>query len=212
MVGIAKGLWSIEVPDHALRRLLERAPGVDIDATLLSHRAALRARPDDNEIAAAMVDPDMSFLLPAGPGVFVCVFRVGDDVNVGLMVHLSPILGCTAISFTTAKYRWSRAGRALGWATDSSCPHRYAACPGWEQAGRNPGVDTRGIRAGWPDGYGTPTRISARHSLIPAPTGTVSPISCRSCGRWRRCCSTGPPHGSASSWRPTPARPRPPSR
>jgi hypothetical protein len=89
MMGVAKGLWSIEVPDHALRRLLERAPGVDIDATLLAaHRAALRARLDDDEIAAAMVDPDMSFLLPAGPGVFVCGFRVGDDVNVGLMVYL----------------------------------------------------------------------------------------------------------------------------
>ena len=147
-----------------------------------AHRAALRARLDDNEIAAAMVDPDMSFLLPAGPGVFVCVFRVGDDVNVGLMVHLFAHTWLHRDQLYDSQVPLLvEGGEGARLGDDCSCPHRYAACPG--SASRS--------RSG--SGYQGHSRWLARrlrnaypHQRAPladpAPTGTVSPISCRTVG------------------------------
>ena len=84
-----KGQWTLEVPDHALRRLIVRAPGVDIGATLMTaHHAVLRARDDNEQLFPAAVDPDKSFLVPAGDGVFVCGLVLGEDVKFGTAAHV----------------------------------------------------------------------------------------------------------------------------
>lgn len=88
-VGRVTGKWSLEVPDHALLRLLQRSPGVDIGAVLWSaHAAALRARVDNEQLYPALADPARTFLLPAGDGVFVCGVIIGEDIKVGLSCHL----------------------------------------------------------------------------------------------------------------------------
>jgi hypothetical protein len=82
-VGKADGLWSIEVTEHALGRLLQRAPGCNIDAVLLAaHRAALRTAEADVPPCEADAPPP-GFLLPAGPGAFVCQLRAGPDISLG---------------------------------------------------------------------------------------------------------------------------------
>jgi hypothetical protein len=79
--GIADGLWSLEVPDHALGRLLERFPAASLAAILLeAHQHLLRLRvealmPDQT------CDPRRAFWVPAGPGAFVCILRHGFDVS-----------------------------------------------------------------------------------------------------------------------------------
>ena len=89
--GVAAGLWSLEIPDHALGRLLDRSPReLDLGAVLMhAHHAALRARLDDTEIRAALASR-RAFLLPAGAGAFRCEFRCGADVSQGeaISAHL----------------------------------------------------------------------------------------------------------------------------
>jgi hypothetical protein len=63
--GIAgPGIWTIEVQDHALGRLLQRDPGADIDAVLWgAHQTALNMHIDK--------PVDTNFWLPTGNGGFV---------------------------------------------------------------------------------------------------------------------------------------------
>jgi hypothetical protein len=59
------GVWTLEVQDHALGRLLQRDPGADIDAVLwAAHTAALAVNLESFPV-------DTSFFLPAGNGGFL---------------------------------------------------------------------------------------------------------------------------------------------
>lgn len=88
-VGLAEGLWSLELQDHALGRLIERnAGGSDLtDCILQAHRALLR-------ISATLVvehyKAERDLVLPAGPGAFICTIRFGNDMmqNDETMLHL----------------------------------------------------------------------------------------------------------------------------
>jgi hypothetical protein len=90
--GIRTGLWTLEVPDHALGRLLDRSPGADLDEVLFdAHHAALSARLDDDQVRAALDDRHArSFMLPAGDGVFRCEIIRAEDASqdLALQVHL----------------------------------------------------------------------------------------------------------------------------
>jgi hypothetical protein len=91
--GLWHGLWTIEVPDHALGRMLQRAPDQDLDAALLAaHRAVLQTR-----WCATFTDPRHRFLVPAGPGAFMCSMQFGADPSAGLdpiaLVHAHTWLG-----------------------------------------------------------------------------------------------------------------------
>jgi hypothetical protein len=67
----AMGLWSLEVPDHAVGRLLQRDRHADINAVLgEAHRALLRIR--SRRVHAHFQNPARRFFLPAGNGVLVC--------------------------------------------------------------------------------------------------------------------------------------------
>jgi hypothetical protein len=80
MIGKGMGFWSIAFKDHALGRLFERNRNCDGAAVLLdAHRAILKARVSD--LADCFADPQKSFLLPAGKGVFVCTAHMGADVS-----------------------------------------------------------------------------------------------------------------------------------
>jgi hypothetical protein len=83
--GVAEGLWTIEVPDHALGRLLQRAPGVDIDGALRgAHFALLGAVQDSLPLAHR----DARFMVPAGPGVFMCSALHGPDISTGGQINI----------------------------------------------------------------------------------------------------------------------------
>src|SRR5262249_10960702 len=63
--GVDTGLWTIEFADHALHRLIERAPGCTIGEVLIeAHRVILRA----GLHLGQAVD---QLLVPAGAGVFL---------------------------------------------------------------------------------------------------------------------------------------------
>jgi hypothetical protein len=80
----AAGLWSVEIPDHALLRVLQRNPAAELDSVLLGvHRSTLRL---SNDIAAeadaaaiAGKERVSGVLVPAEDGVFICEFGAATD-------------------------------------------------------------------------------------------------------------------------------------
>jgi hypothetical protein len=80
---IADGLWSVEISDHALLRVLQRDPAAELDAVLLGvHRSALWLSNDiatAADAAAAAGEGRASGFLPAGDGVFICEFNAATD-------------------------------------------------------------------------------------------------------------------------------------
>jgi hypothetical protein len=81
---IADGLWSIEISDHALLRVLQRDPAADLAAVLFGvHRSALLLPNDiaeEVDMAAAAGEGRASgFLVSAGDGVFICEFNAATD-------------------------------------------------------------------------------------------------------------------------------------
>lgn len=66
------GLWSLEVPDHALHRAAERHRGIDLRAALIEAHAALLRVSED-----AVPPPGSDALVRAGPGVFAGQFIYG---------------------------------------------------------------------------------------------------------------------------------------
>jgi hypothetical protein len=82
------GLWTIEVPDHALGRLLHRDPRADVVACIMqAHKAALLI---DVEAALPYVNEDRRFLLPAGRGAFIGELVGGPDVSANheIIIHV----------------------------------------------------------------------------------------------------------------------------
>jgi hypothetical protein len=72
MAGITEGLWTLEVPDHALGRAMTRS-GFLPDAIIReAHHNLLRLR-------ASQLPPLPQFLVKAGPGGFVCELALGAD-------------------------------------------------------------------------------------------------------------------------------------
>jgi hypothetical protein len=65
---LSRGLWSLEVPDHALMRLVQRDRKADIGKVILeAHNAALWM-----PYTRAPKNTRVGFNLPAGKGVFMC--------------------------------------------------------------------------------------------------------------------------------------------
>jgi hypothetical protein len=80
--GKADGFWSIEIPDHALGRAIERS-GMLPDAIIReAHHNILRLR-CDTVIPNKQVDPKRTFLVKAGAGGFVTHLQCGPDVSLG---------------------------------------------------------------------------------------------------------------------------------
>lgn len=77
----ANGLWTLDIPDHALGRLLHRSASDPAASIAAAHHAALRLRYED-VIRGGKIDPDFQFLLPAGPGAFVCSLLIGPDISI----------------------------------------------------------------------------------------------------------------------------------
>jgi hypothetical protein len=70
--GRSRGLWSVEIRAHAIGRLAQREPHADFDSVIFeAHHEALRIK--------LVPDKGASFLIPAGPGAFVCTLTAGKD-------------------------------------------------------------------------------------------------------------------------------------
>jgi len=86
----AEGIWTLELPDHALGRLIQRQTEADPVADIrAAHHAAFRLR--QNDVAPdGWFKRDFHFLLPAGPGAFVCFVVKGyyKSPNDDLSVHI----------------------------------------------------------------------------------------------------------------------------
>jgi hypothetical protein len=82
MVGTAEGLWSLEIPDHALGRAIHRS-GLLPDAIIAeAHHNLLRLR------AAVIIpnnriDRQRTFFVKAGAGGFKCHFIAVPDISLG---------------------------------------------------------------------------------------------------------------------------------
>jgi hypothetical protein len=77
----AEGLWTLELPDHALARVIHRSGMLPDSIIRDAHQTLLglsyKLLPRDNETR---------FRLKAGPGCFVCHMSVGRDEDDGLIV------------------------------------------------------------------------------------------------------------------------------
>ena len=80
---LAEGLWSLEIPDHATGRLLQRHTVADPSSLLYAaHHAALRLRQTD-VAPSNKADRTFRFLIPAGPGAFSCSLIAASDRSLG---------------------------------------------------------------------------------------------------------------------------------
>jgi hypothetical protein len=79
--GFDDGLWSLEVPDHALGRLLERSPQSDLSAVLLDAHHKVLQLSSITPMGPREEGELPKFLLPAGPGALVCSFTVVPDIS-----------------------------------------------------------------------------------------------------------------------------------
>src|SRR5215467_12499794 len=71
MIGVTEGLWTLEIPDHALGRYIERTGEYPDAAIREAHHNVLRLR-SDVLVPDYRFDPDRRFLVKAGDGGFVC--------------------------------------------------------------------------------------------------------------------------------------------
>jgi hypothetical protein len=77
---LGSGLWTLEIPDHAMGRLMHRTVADPAACVAAAHHAALRLRHKD-VIHNGKLDPIYQFLVPAGPGAFICSLKSGRDVS-----------------------------------------------------------------------------------------------------------------------------------
>jgi hypothetical protein len=76
--GTKEGLWTLEIPDHALGRCMERSRLMPTAIIREAHRNILRLR-SEVVVPNNMLDFDRQFLVQAGPGGFVCNLQSGLD-------------------------------------------------------------------------------------------------------------------------------------
>jgi hypothetical protein len=82
--GLAEGLWTLEVPDHALGRAVERSRFLHPGAIIREAHLNLLAMPSRVVNQRAFGHPDeRDELIKAGPGAFVAHIRAGRDVSLG---------------------------------------------------------------------------------------------------------------------------------
>jgi hypothetical protein len=82
--GVAEGLWTLEVPDHALGRAVERSRFLHPGAIIREAHLNLLALPSSVMNQFALGDPDQrGELVKAGPGAFVAHMRAAPDVSLG---------------------------------------------------------------------------------------------------------------------------------
>lgn len=109
-----EGLWTLEVPDHALGRAVERSGFLTPEAIIReAHKNVLDAPVRGDW-------PDNRALLKAGAGCFAIEFCPGSDISVGgaAMFMSAPRHGWPTISFTPTRYRSSETvRRETGWAS-----------------------------------------------------------------------------------------------
>jgi hypothetical protein len=82
--GVAEGLWTLEVPDHALGRAVERSRFLHPGAIIREGHLNLLALPSSVMNQLALGEPDQrGELVKAGPGAFVAHMRAAPDVSLG---------------------------------------------------------------------------------------------------------------------------------
>jgi hypothetical protein len=80
--GVAEGLWTLEIPDHALGRAVERSRFLTPEAIILEAHRNLLKFPTDIAIQRAADGEKKSFLIKAGPGCFVGRLFAGSDISI----------------------------------------------------------------------------------------------------------------------------------
>lgn len=78
--GIRAGLWTLEVPDHALGRVLARSKMTPSAIIMAAHHNLLGFRLDQE---SGGVHDERKFLVRAGPGGFVCQFMATPRTEAG---------------------------------------------------------------------------------------------------------------------------------
>jgi hypothetical protein len=79
--GYTEGLWTLEVPDHALGRAVERSGMLHPETIIRDAHRNLLDLPSNLIISNGVLDTDKHFLVKAGAGAFVCELRCGRDIS-----------------------------------------------------------------------------------------------------------------------------------
>ena len=81
VLGIAEGFWTLEVPDHAIGRCVQRTRALPDKIIREAHLNVLRMNPEQAHIRQQRTDEHKRFRVRAGEGGFVCSFRVGGEIT-----------------------------------------------------------------------------------------------------------------------------------
>jgi hypothetical protein len=76
-----EGLWTLEIPDHALGRVVARARMTPTEIVMEAHHNLLMLR-TDQLVRDGIIDAHRQFLVRAGPGGFVCNWVVAQDSSI----------------------------------------------------------------------------------------------------------------------------------
>jgi len=88
---LGEGLWTLEIPDHALGRLIQRTGNAaPVDHIMAAHHAVLGLRQSEIVPNNGRLDRDVSFGVAAGPGAFICHCSITPDQSMGgeLQMHV----------------------------------------------------------------------------------------------------------------------------
>jgi len=80
-IGVCEGFWTLEVPDHAIGRCIHRTRALPDKIIRECHLNLLRMNPRLVMGGNNRVELETRFNVRAGPGGFVCTFRVGEEVS-----------------------------------------------------------------------------------------------------------------------------------
>jgi len=80
-VGVAEGYWTLEIPDHAIGRCIHRTGELPDKIIYECHHNILKLNPGLVMDGENHFNNDARFNVRAGPGGFVCTFRVGEEVS-----------------------------------------------------------------------------------------------------------------------------------
>jgi hypothetical protein len=94
-INCAEGLWTLEIPDHALGRAVERSGMLQPETIIRdAHRNLLELPGQLVALNNGAIDPKRGFYVKAGAGAFRCNFVLAEDVSI------AEELGCSIFTPT----------------------------------------------------------------------------------------------------------------
>jgi hypothetical protein len=80
-IGVQEGLWTLEVPDHALGRAVQYSGLLHPGTIIREGHLNLLAAPSSLALRPEFTDPERGVLIKAGAGAFTCNLLIGPEMS-----------------------------------------------------------------------------------------------------------------------------------